>query len=125
MTTTTTTTKGIKEQPAIFGLYQPYVAQAYFQLIYILWYFCNFHFVYAVFTLNYPVIAFYLAVTVLQTFVGRSESYVRFVTDVIQVRKGLKKAEVIYEEEIGKDEKCVFAFHPHGVLAASVLVFMN
>ena len=31
----------------------------------------------------------------------------------------------MYDEDIGEDQKCIFGFHPHGVLSASVMAFMN
>ena len=43
----------------------------------------------------------------------------------MQARRGLGQVKLIYEEEIKADDKCMFCFFPHGILAATVLVFMN
>ena len=76
-------------------------------------------------TLNIYICLFYVMVIVLQAQLKQSKGYVRFVTQVIQARRGLKEVKLIYEEEIKPEDKCMFGFFPHGVLAATVLVFMN
>ena len=80
---------------------------------------------YCIATLNFHVLAFYALVCTIQSTVGKSDKYVKFINTVIQPRNSLKKVELIYEEHIGPEEKCLFGFHPHGVLSASVLAFMN
>ena len=76
-------------------------------------------------TLNYPVIAFYVLVIILQRMVKKNQAYINFVNNVIQVRKGIKSATICYDEPIPETEKCMFGFHPHGVLSVSILVYMN
>ena len=62
---------------------------------------------------------------ILQRRVKRNQRYIDFVTEILQFRKGFKSTQIIYEEKIDSETSCLFGFHPHGVLASSVLVFMN
>ncbi len=70
-------------------------------------------------------VIFYILAVVLQKYVKRSQPYIDFINNVIQIRRGLKKVELNFEEVIAPEEKCLFSFHPHGVLSASGLTFMN
>ena len=97
----------------------------YYQFTYFVFYFVMFHTVYAMITLDLPVLFFYMVVSVLQGKVKRSQKYIDWCDKFIQFRKGLKSTKVIYEEAIAEDQQCLFGFHPHGALATCVPVFMN
>ena len=94
-------------------------------MTYLIFYFVGLHTLYAIWTLNYHVLLFYAFVIILQRKIKRSQKYIDWVNTIIQFRKGLHSTQIILEEEIGSDEKCVFGFHPHGILASCLLVFMN
>jgi len=84
-----------------------------------------FHTMYIFWTLDYFWIIFYFIVMALQRKVKRSQMYIDFVCNVLQMRKGVKSHSIIYEEKIANDDSCIFGFHPHGVLCTCVTFFMN
>jgi hypothetical protein len=51
----------------------------------------------ALISLNYTVIAFYIAVIIIQGRVKKSQAFINFANNILQVRKGLKSATVAYE----------------------------
>ena len=72
----------------------------YYHVLYFVFYFFTVHGTYALLTLHIPSIVFYAVVMILQRYVKRNEIYIKFVNEVIQVRKAMKSLEVIYEEPI-------------------------
>ena len=64
-------------------------------------------------------------VTILQRKVKRNQRYIDWLNNTVQFRKGVKSTQLILEEDIKDEKKRMFGFHPHGVLATSLLVFMN
>jgi len=70
-------------------------------------------------------LAFYLTVSLAQSKIKRNQHYIDWITHTVQFRKGVKSTQLLFEEEITAEEKCLFGFHPHGVLAVSFLIFLN
>ena len=78
------------------------MAVCYYQLLYLSWYLCSAHMVYAALTLNYPVVIFYTLIILAQTKVKRNQKYIDFLNNVLQIRRGLGGVDVIYEEDISE-----------------------
>ena len=114
-----------EEQPAVLGKYQALIGYLYYQFTYFVFYFCFTHCMYVLITLNYNWMIFYTIVMVVQSRAKRSQMYIDFVSNTLQFRKGLKSTQIIYEEEITSEKRCLFGFHPHGILASAIPVFMN
>ncbi len=84
----------------MFGQHQRTVAKAYYVLLYFVFYFCPFHLLYALLTLDYYVTVFYILVIILQRYIKKNRKYINFLNDVIQIRKAFRCFEVRYEEVI-------------------------
>lgn len=73
---------------------------------------------YAMVTLNWPVLLFFLGIVLIQSTVkGRSPRYIRFINNYLKPLKYFKKIERIYAEDIPEEETTLFAFHPHSVFS--------
>lgn len=68
----------------MFGQHQRTVAKAYYVLLYFVFYFCPFHLLYALLTLNYYVTVFYILVIILQRYIKKNRKYINFLNDVPQ-----------------------------------------
>lgn len=80
---------------------------------------------YAIFTLDLNLFLILGLLTLLQLPVRRSQSYIDFVNKVVQPFKYFDKFEIIYEEPITKETRCIFGVHPHSVFGMSLLLLMN
>lgn len=108
-----------------FGKYQRGIAIASFIMVQSILYFMSFLIIYSLVTLNFPLIIFLSSISILQNMVSRSQRCIDFVNDFVQVRRYIRGYDLIFEQPIEKNEKCLFGIHPHGVLSICCTVNMN
>lgn len=84
------------EVPPVFGKHQRKVAIAIFVGFQSFLYFFALLSVYALFTLNFPLMILLGTISALQTLATRSQRFIDFVNDVLQVRRYSKGYEIIF-----------------------------
>lgn len=113
------------ELPPYFGKYQRFVACLSFGVFQCMLYVSTLVTFYAVVTLNIPLILILAKIVFLQSFARRSQKYIDFVNNVLQIRKYLSSFQVIYEEHPSDKQPSLFGIHPHGVFSLGLSSNMN
>lgn len=81
--------------------------------------------VYAIFTLDLYFFLTLLTLVILQLPIRRSQLFIDHVNKYILPFKYFEKYEIIYEEIITQQDRCIFGVHPHSVIGLSLLMLMN
>lgn len=76
-------------------------------------------------TLHLEILVALAAIVIIQIPMGRSQTYIDFLNKYVQPLKYFKHFEIIYEELIPEENKCVFGVHPHSVFGLGLLASMN
>ena len=108
-----------------FWYLQHHIGYIYFNFTYAVCYFVTFHTLYIIWTQDYISMAIYAVIMILQRKTKRNQRYIDFVSNVLQMRKGLKSTSIIYEEKIPNNKSCIFGFFPHGILSTCIPIFTN
>jgi hypothetical protein len=66
-----------------------------------------------------------LGLAIVQLPIRRSQRFIDLVNKYILPFKYFDKYEIIYEEIITQQDRCLFGVHPHSVITLSLLMLMN
>lgn len=80
---------------------------------------------YAIFTLDLYFFLGLLAIVIVQLPIRRSQIFIDLVNRYVQPFKYFDKYEIIYDEIITQQDRCIFGVHPHSVIGLSLLMLMN
>ena len=107
--------------PPHFGDRQKYFSAGFVLVTQAAFFATVFSFVYGLFTLNWYILGFFGLIFLAQLPLRLNQRYCRFIMDVLQPMKFFSRFEVIHDEKVPQDEKCVFGLHPHSVFSLGAL----
>ena len=114
----------IKEE-GYFGDKQATVSRVFFFFYQLILYVCIGIAIYAVLTFQFQILLALVIISIIQMPIGRSQNYIDFVNKYIQPLKYFKHFEIIYQEIIPDESRCLFGVHPHSVFGLGLLASMN
>jgi hypothetical protein len=89
--------KYFSANPPFLGKYQRVLAIAIFVMFQMILYVFGFLPFYAIFTLDYKLLTALILISILQSFVGKSEVFISFVIDTLQLHRYSSSYNIFYE----------------------------
>jgi hypothetical protein len=113
------------KEEGYFGERQALYSRIFFFFYQAIFYVCVGLVALAVFTMHLEIIAILGLISLVSIPVGRCQPYIDFVNKYIQPLKYFNHFQIIYEQIIPEEEKCLFGVHPHSVFGLGLLASMN